>query len=96
MISLEEQHEIIHEYKDAHYKKWISSRIPALGNKTPRMAKKTKEGKRLLIDLLIEMQASENEQAKINKQKAYDFSWIWEELNLELCKPISGRHPMRK
>lgn len=56
------------------HRKMIRSRLPELGDKTPRMAMRTKAGKQQVIDWLLQL-----EQTKASD----DFAWIWQELGLE-------------
>lgn len=44
--------EILEQSLDAHWKKWINEKIPALGGITPRQAVKSKDGREKLIALL--------------------------------------------
>ncbi|MDH5723807.1 MAG: hypothetical protein OEY94_10875 [Alphaproteobacteria bacterium] len=82
-ISQEEMQALIMEMKDDHYHQWLSSRIPALEDKTPRMAKRSKKGQNQLVSLLKDMENHENHQAKAQGMKPYDMTWIWEELGLD-------------
>lgn len=47
-----ELEEIMDQTLDAHWKKWIDEKIPALGGITPRQAVKSKDGREKLIALL--------------------------------------------
>jgi hypothetical protein len=71
---LEETSKIEDESLDQVYRKMIRSRLPELGDKTPRMAMKTKAGKQQVVNWLLQL-----EQTKAS----YDFAWIWQELGLE-------------
>jgi len=82
-LSKEEEEELIFSIKDTHYHEWIKSRIPALDNKTPRMAKRSKRGKENLISLLKDIENHENRSAKAQKIKLYDIRWMWDELELD-------------
>lgn len=82
-LTPEERQEILSKIKDDHYHEWLSMRIPALDGKTPRMAKRTKKGRNQLIALLKDLENNENHIAKAQGIKAYDMTWMWEELGLE-------------
>lgn len=47
-----ELQEIMDQSLDAHWKKWIDEKIPALGGITPRQAVKSKDGREKLMALL--------------------------------------------
>ncbi|MBP9709220.1 MAG: SEC-C domain-containing protein [Oligoflexales bacterium] len=47
-----EAQDAIKKMADAHWTKWFDEKIPALNNKTPKQAAKTKEGRELLEALL--------------------------------------------
>ena len=83
MLTLEEMEEMLFQVKDNHYRQWIKSRIPALGDKTPKMAKRSKKGRAELIALLKDIENSENHQAKAQSIKSYNISWMWEELGFD-------------
>jgi len=82
-LSKEEAEDLLLELKDDHYHEWLSMRLPALEDKTPRMARRSKKGRAQLISLLKEMENRENRQAKAQGIKPYDMSWMWKELDLE-------------
>jgi hypothetical protein len=74
--------QILMDMYDEHYRKWLDIEIPALGNKTPREASKTAEGRRELEDLLRVLEHTEK--VKIEEgEPAYDVSWIRKELDME-------------
>lgn len=83
MFKPEEIEEMLFQVKDKHYHQWIKDRIPALGDKTPKMAKRSKKGRAELIALLKDIENSENHQAKAQGIKPYDISWMWKELGLD-------------
>lgn len=67
---------------DKHYKEWLDSKIPALGNKTPRESVKTKSGRKKVEDLLRTIEYSEQGK-KESGQFVYDFYWMRKELGME-------------
>ncbi len=46
----------LNEMMMAHWKNWVDMKIPALGNKTPRQAAKTKNGREMLEALLTQFE----------------------------------------
>jgi hypothetical protein len=50
------------KFLEAHYDNWLNDRIPALGNKTPRQAVKTPEGRELVEALLVQFERDMREQ----------------------------------
>lgn len=47
-IDPEVEKQILMDMYDKHYRKWLDMEIPALGNKTPRVASKTEGSRREL------------------------------------------------
>ena len=82
-LSPEERRTIIHDSLDKHYMQMISDPIPMLGNKSPRSAAKTTDGRTKVGAWLKTL---ENHSAKFqdrsNPMATYDFSWLWAELNV--------------
>jgi len=69
---------------DKHYRETIDLPVPALGNKTPRQAVKTKAGREQVIEWLKYLENSSGKPADPDDLMAsYDFSWIWKELGIE-------------
>ena len=81
-IPPEVEQQLINEYMDKHYRQWIKDRIPALGDKTPRQAMRSKRGKKQVIELLKQMENME-ESKRQSGRPCYDFSWLWDELGIE-------------
>ncbi len=81
-LSAEELASIKQALFDRHYRETMRSRIPALGDKTPRQALRSKVGRQKVLDWLKEMERSEARRASQTGEKAYDFAWMWQELGL--------------
>ena len=81
-LAPEELARIKQELLDRHYRQTIRSRIPALGNKTPRQALRSKAGRRQVLDWLKELERGEARRAVQTGETPYDFSWMWQELGL--------------
>jgi hypothetical protein len=59
----------------------LDMQIPALGNKTPREASKSEQGRKELEDLLRMLE--HNERLRVERgEPEYDVSWIRRELNM--------------
>jgi hypothetical protein len=74
--------ELIREYKERHYRTWPDEPLPGLDGRTPRQAARLKTLRPRLVDMLKDM---ENMEARATRPQnpAYDFGWIWKELDLE-------------
>jgi len=90
-IDPEIEKQIHKEFFDDHYSRWLDTKLPALDNKTPRAASKTKKGKKAVEDLLRMMEYTE-ESKSTKGQYAYDTSWIRKELGLD--KSTAVTHPI--
>lgn len=75
-IPQETRQALLKEVLDQHYQKWLDTPLPALNGKTPRKAIKTKDGSRLVEDLLRLIEYDQRDDLK------YDISWIRKELGL--------------
>jgi len=78
----EVERRLLKEAFDDHYRRWLDMRLPALKNKTPRQASKTKEGRKDLEDLLRVLEHNEKLRAE-RGEPAYELAWIRRELNME-------------
>jgi hypothetical protein len=70
------------EFLDQHYRETLRSRIPALGDKTPRQALRTENGRQRVIAWLKYLENGEARRAAHTGDAPYDFSWMWKELGL--------------
>jgi hypothetical protein len=70
------------EFLDQHYRETLRSRIPALDDKTPRQALRTKNGRQRVIAWLKYLENGEARRAAQTGEAPYDFSWIWKKLGL--------------
>jgi hypothetical protein len=71
------------DFLDQHYRQTLRSRIPALGDKTPRQALRTENGRQRVIAWLKYLENGEARRAAHTGETPYDFSWMWQELGLE-------------
>lgn len=81
-IPPDEQHGMILAILDRHYRETITQPIPALGNKTPMQAVKTKAGREKTIAWLKDLERGTARSAAQRGMPAYDFAWMWEQLGL--------------
>lgn len=76
--------ESLKKMAEAHWTKWFDEKIPALNNKTPNQASKTKEGRELLEALLNSYeQRSANAHSETNNLFKPDFSILRAKLGLQ-------------
>jgi len=79
----EERSAIIRDGLDRHYRNLLDQPIPVLGNKSPRAAVRTANGRIKVVDWLKTL---ENHAAKSPGRSAeianYSFSWLWTELGV--------------
>lgn len=80
-IPLAEMQRIVGEMMDRQYRQVLDEPVPALGDRTPRQAARTKAGRAMVVEWLKYI---ENMTAKSgNEQMAgYSFHWMWEELGV--------------
>lgn len=65
------------------YRNWADDPIPALDDKTPREAIRSKAGRREVRRLIRSYQADENHQARDQDREPVDFGFLFEELGIE-------------
>lgn len=70
------------EFLDQQYRKTLRSRTPALGDKTPRQALRTKHGRQRVIAWLKYLENGEARRAAQTGEAPYDFTWTWREPGL--------------
>jgi hypothetical protein len=69
------------EFYERHYRDWLDSPLPALGDHTPREAAGLAEWRPTLVALLKDRESRSERQRRAG-QAAYDFRWLWGELGL--------------
>jgi hypothetical protein len=74
--------ELLAEFYEQHYGKWLDEPLPALGGRTPRQAAASKSGRPKVVALLKHMENSTERQRR-EGLGGYDFSWMWEDLGLD-------------
>jgi len=81
-IPKEVEQTIYTEYMRMHYEQWLFDKIPALANKTPLEASRTKKGREKVEQLLKEIENAEERNKKMGRPY-YDIAWLWERLKIE-------------
>jgi hypothetical protein len=81
-LSPDLEDQILADHFDRHYRQTLSDKIPALGDRTPRQAARSKAGRAQLVNWLKYMENAETRRARLQEQTPYDFSWMWEELGI--------------
>jgi hypothetical protein len=74
------QQAMLRELKEAHYREWIDTPVPALGGKTPRAATRS-AGSREKLDLLL--REMENRENRLPAAERFDVARLREELGLD-------------
>jgi len=74
---------LINEYMGNFYANWTEEPIPALGNKTPRAAIETEQGRGAVVDLLKSYEHQEARRVRDQGGEPFDFRFLWQRLGLE-------------
>ena len=86
-ISPEEQTEFLHAMLTRHYRDWLTTPVPNLGNKTPKELSATKAGREKLVQSLKDL---ENSVRHLERQSGatspLNLDWMWKELGIERDK----------
>jgi hypothetical protein len=75
------ERQVVGEYMEQYYSKWLDMKIPALDGKTPRQAAKNAAGRRKVAELLKQLENSQARERKLGKY-AYDVSRLRAELGI--------------
>jgi hypothetical protein len=81
-IPPEVQAEVVSEFYEQHYRKWLDEPLPALNGRTPREAVRLRSVRGKLVSLLKAME-NMSERQRREGRPAYDFGWMWGELGLD-------------
>ena len=71
---------MLREVKEAHYREWIDTPVPALGGKTPRAAMRSARSREKLDLLLREIENREN---RLPAAERFDIARLRQELGLD-------------
>jgi len=81
-IPPEAQTEILQQFYQQTYANWADEPVPALKDKTPRQAMRSKAGRREVVELLRSYEFGEREQAELQRRQPCDLAFLWHELGL--------------
>lgn len=74
--------EALHAFMADHYRKVLDEPIPALGDRSPRRAAKTKKGRAAVTAWIKDIENTESRAAIAERRAPVDLSWLWEELKI--------------
>jgi hypothetical protein len=74
--------EIVQTFYERHYRGWLDEPLPALDGRTPREAAGLKSARPKVIALLKDME-NHSTRERLEGRTAYDFGWMWGELEIE-------------
>ncbi len=81
-LPADEQHRILHDAMNRHYRAQLDQPIPALGNISPRKAARSKKGRDKLVAWLKLLENRSAKHEPDDPMASYDFTWMWEELDV--------------
>ena len=73
---------ILEQFYRQNYANWADEPVPALKDKTPRQAIRSKAGRREVVELLRSYEYGEREQAEMQRRDPVDLGFLWEELGI--------------
>jgi hypothetical protein len=82
-LSPEEHRAVVHQAMERYYRDLLDQPVPMLGDRSPREAAQTPEGRRALVGWLKFMEKASAKTAKLSVIGSYDFAWMWQELGIE-------------
>jgi hypothetical protein len=82
-LSPEVEREVIAKALDDHYRRVLEEPIPALGNRSPRVAARTAKGREKVAAWLKLLENHGARREPGDPLAAYDFGWLWVELRVE-------------
>jgi hypothetical protein len=65
------------------YRDWADQPIPALGNRSPREAMRSRAGREKVVELLKQYESSELHRARREEQDPVDFDFLWKMVGLD-------------
>ncbi|HVL69895.1 MAG TPA: SEC-C metal-binding domain-containing protein [Vicinamibacterales bacterium] len=74
--------DLVKEWQDRHYQRWMDEPVPALDGHTPREAAASKKLRPKLIELLRTFD-NHTERGRLAGQPPYETSWLWSALGLK-------------
>jgi hypothetical protein len=81
-LAAEQDHAIIQQTLERHYRAVLDRAVPMLGNVSPREAAKTKKGREKLVAWLKFIENANAHHDPDSPMANYDVGWMWEELGI--------------
>jgi hypothetical protein len=78
----EEERAISRQFLERHYAGLLDKKIPVLGNRTPRQAAKTAQGRMRVAAWLKYLENASARRDADDALSEYDFGWLWEALGI--------------
>lgn len=75
--------QVVHQFKEQHYRHTLDDKVPMLGNRTPRQCARDPKRRAQLVAWLKEIENGEQHQARASGQPPFDVRWMWRELGVE-------------
>lgn len=75
--------EIMESIYRQHYDGWIDMEIGVLGERTPREAMETEEGRQAVIDLLKQYESGEERKARMDHREPVSLEYLWQRMGLD-------------
>ena len=85
-LSPEQEHTLVQQMLDDHYRRVLDEPIPSLGGKTPRAAAETTKGRAAVVAWLKTLENHSGRQKPGDPMASYDFGWLWRELGVEALR----------
>ena len=70
------------------YRNWHNEPIPALGNKTPKQAMRSKAGRRDVVQLLKSYETQDERRAEEEGRPSIDYGFLWEKVAISREKEL--------
>ena len=81
-LSPEEHRAVVHQAMERYYRDLLDQPVPMLGDRSPREAAQTPDGRRALVGWLKFMENTSAKTADLSVIGSYDFGWMWHELGI--------------
>lgn len=75
--------QVLHQFKEQHYRRTLDDKLPVLGNRTPRQCARDPKRRAQVIAWLKDIENGEQRQARASGQPPFDVRWMWRELGVE-------------
>ena len=85
-LSPQDEHALVLQGLDDHYRRVLDDPIPALGGKSPRAAAKTPKGREKVAAWLKPLENHSAKRPAGDPIGEYDLGWMWQELGVEALR----------